>query len=301
VNVLAAIDFGDPSLEALRQARTLAHGVGASLVACHVLSAPPDLSALLPERFRPPVSSEDERNVRTALMERARTQLGLEIPELVVLRGTPYAEILHCADRVGARYVVVGSHGRTGFAHALLGSVAEQVVRHAHCSVLVARAVDQSGKPATGAKQPGVVLAATDLSDASLPVLAEGHAAAKRSGARLVAMTVIDWGIDLGSAVSGLVAVSPALPPPELRQQVHDALRGSLAQALAAIGAQGETRVLDGSPAAQIVTESEALAAELLVVGTRGRTGLARLALGNVAERVIRATRCPVLAVRVPT
>lgn len=262
-------------------------------MACHVLSAPPDLSSLLPERFRPAISDEDERSVRAALLARARSELGLELPEILVLHGAPYAEILHCAERVRASYIVVGSHGRTGLAHALLGSVAERVVRHAHCSVLVARAGARS-------EPSGVVVAATDLSDASLPVIVEGHAAAKRSGARLVVMTVIDWGIDLGSAVSGLVGVLPALPPPELRQQVHEALRAALVQAMAGVGAEGEARVLDGSPAAQIVTQSESSGADLLVVGTRGRTGLARLALGNVAERVVGATKCSVLAVRVP-
>ena len=288
VNVLAAIDFGDSSLEALRQARELAHGVGSSLATCHVLPQAHDLSALFPDRF-PPASEGDERGIRAALEERARRELGLELTEIMIVRGTPYAEIVRCAERVHAAYVVVGSHGRTGIAHALLGSVAEQVVRHSHCSVLVARKREKSG----------VVVAATDLSEASLPVIAEGYVAAKRSGGRLVVVSVIDWGLELGSAVSGLVGVLPALPPAELRNQVHDALRAALEQAMAQVGAHGEARVLDGSPAGQIVTAAEDLGAELLVIGTRGRTGLARLALGNVAERVVRGAKCSVLAVRV--
>lgn len=289
VNVLAAIDFGESSLEALRQARALAHGVGSSLSTCHVLPAPHDLSALFPARFPSSSSGEEEARIRKALEERARSELGLELSDIRILRGTPYAEIVRCAEEVHAGYVVVGTHGRTGLAHALLGSVAEQVVRHAHCSVLVARRPEKAG----------VVVAATDLSPASLPVIAEGYVAAKRSGARLVVVSVVDWGVDLGSAVSGLVGVMPTLPPAELRTEVHGALETAVNQAMTQIGASGEVRVLDGSPAAQIVNATEELGAELLVVGTRGRTGLARLALGSVAERVVRGAKCPVLAVRV--
>jgi nucleotide-binding universal stress UspA family protein len=60
----------------------------------------------------------------------------------------------------------------------------------------------------------------------------------------------------------------------------------------------GEARVLDGAPAATIVATAEELGAELIVVGTHGHTGLARLALGSVAESVLRNATCSVLAVR---
>lgn len=53
--------------------------------------------------------------------------------------GEPAASIVREAERVGATLIIMGSHGRTGMARALLGSIAERVVRHAHCSVLVVR------------------------------------------------------------------------------------------------------------------------------------------------------------------
>lgn len=62
--------------------------------------------------------------------------------------------------------------------------------------------------------------------------------------------------------------------------------------------AVGDVRVIRGDAAAAVVGFAHETGAELLVVGTKGRSGLARLALGSVAERVVRNAPCPVLAVR---
>jgi nucleotide-binding universal stress UspA family protein len=290
VKVLAAIDFGESSLEALRQGRALAHAVGAKLAGCHVLPAMPEISALFPDR-NSALSAEltaDEETARRAVIEHARDKLGLELTEVFVERGAPYAEIVRRAETWDADYVVLGSHGRSGLARVVLGSVAERVARHAHCSVLVARPAPKSG----------VVLVATDLSEASLPAIREGGAAAKRRGARLVVASAIEWGDPVSASVSSLMGAAPVLPPPEVQQAMRDALRATLEQAMAGAGVQGEARVLEGSPASEIVRAADELGAELVVIGARGKTGLLRLALGGVAERVVRSASSSVLAVR---
>lgn len=169
-----------------------------------------------------------------------------------------------------------------------LGSVAEQIVRHAHCSVLVARPTSNRG----------VVVAATDLSDPSMPAITRGAEEAHRRGARLVVTHAIDFaGGMLSPDAFFLDAVrsdESATVGGRLREAATDALR----QALRACGATGDTHIVEGRAAAAIVRCADELGAELLVVGTRGRTGFARLALGSVAERVIRTASCPVLAVR---
>ncbi|HTQ04946.1 MAG TPA: universal stress protein [Polyangiaceae bacterium] len=291
MNVLAAVDFGDSSLEALRQGRALAHAAGGRLAVCHVLPAVPDASFLFPERPAENTAelTADEEAARRALVDHARTKLGLELTEVFVERGPAYAEIVRRAETWGAGTIVVGSHGRRGIARAVLGSVAERVVRHAHCSVLVARPV----------RKPGVVLAATDLSDASLPAVVEGAAAAKRLGARLVVVSSVEWAEPISISTGNLIGVASPAPTVELKREVADALKSTLEQALVRLGVEGEVRPLEGSPAAQIVDAADELDAELVVVGTHGRTGLRRLALGSVAERVVRSVHTSVLAVRV--
>lgn len=291
VNVLVAVDFGDSSLEALRQGRALAHAVGGKLAVCHVLPGVPDISTLFPERRLESSAglAAEEQAARRALVDRAREKLGLELSEVFVERGAAYAELVRRAEAWGARYIVLGSHGRTGLARAVLGSVAERVARHAHCSVLVARAV----------RKPGVVLAATDLSDASLPAVVEGAAAAKRLGAKLVVVSAVEWADPISISAGNLIGLTSPVASAELRREVADALRSTLEQSLVRLGVQGEVRALEGSPATEIVSAAEELDAELVVVGTHGRTGLLRLALGSVAERVIRSVHASVLAVRV--
>lgn len=286
--VFAAIDFGDPSLEGLRQARTLAHGLEGTLAACHVLPSN-EIASFLPEQDLNALA-EDE-SARVALREHVRSKLGLELTELFIERGPAYAEIVRKAEVWGASFIVLGSHGRTGLARAVLGSVAERVARYAHCSVLVARASPSAGP----------VLVATDLSTLSLPAIAAGAAAAKRQGARLVVASVLEWSDTIYASAGGPLGMMPAMPPAGLRQQTRDAILSTLEGAMAQVGAEGEARVLDGSPASAIVECAEELGASLVVVGTNGRTGLTRLALGNVAERVIRSAGSSVLAVRPAT
>jgi nucleotide-binding universal stress UspA family protein len=290
VKILAAIDFGDSSLEALRQGHALAETLRGELAVCHVLPAVPEISALFPERSRDlsPELTADAEAARRAVIDHARDKLGLELGSVFIDRGAPYAEIVRRAESFGADYIAIGTHGRTGFARLVLGSVAERVARHAHCSVLVARPVQRSG----------IVLVATDLSEASLPAIAEGGAAAARRGARLVVASAIEWADPAAVSVSGLIGVAPVLPPPEVQQEMRDGLRATLEQAMLAAGVKGEARVLEGAPASEIVRAADELSAELVVIGARGRTGLLRLALGGVAERVIRATSASVLAVR---
>jgi nucleotide-binding universal stress UspA family protein len=143
-------------------------------------------------------------------------------------------------------------------------------------------------------------LAATDLSDQSLLAVAAGAAAAKRSGAKLVVVSALEWTEPVSTAAAGLIGALPAVPPAALREQVKQGLQATLEQVMLRVGGVGEARVLDGAPAPAIVAAVDELGAELVVVGSHGRTGLARLALGSVAQDVIRDAHCSVLLVRGP-
>ena len=93
-----------------------------------------------------------------------------------------------------------------------------------------------------------------------------------------------------------------AFPVPTVSQHVADELRAHLLTRLQAslerFRAEGERLVVDGPAAIAIVKAARDLPAELVVVGTRGRTGLSRLTLGSVAEAVLSSAPCSVLVVR---
>lgn len=140
--ILVPVDFSEYSARALDCAKTLAEKFGASL---HVLTVVPDPFVLpdpgpwyvpLPERYGEGLRQDAESHVHDMITPAERTTLRAES---AVAFGDPYREILEYAKRASIDLIVMGTHGRGGMAHALMGSVAERVVRTAPCPVLTVR------------------------------------------------------------------------------------------------------------------------------------------------------------------
>ena len=141
--ILAPIDFSPDSLRALAYARTLAKRFRAELVALHVvdqtyLAGAPELTIANPRLAE---ILHEQWQLATAQAERLGAQLKKQWrrSRILLKRGTPSQTIVDTARRSGADLIVMATHGRTGLAHVLIGSVAERVVRHAHCAVLTVR------------------------------------------------------------------------------------------------------------------------------------------------------------------
>jgi nucleotide-binding universal stress UspA family protein len=284
--ILAAMDLDKGSDELLRQADALARSYNVKLSVCHVL---PEIFAVRP--LFPQLHLDDalklselEAAVRDALLERIRTVTAREPPqiEIEIEQGTVHAGILRAAENIGAGAVVVGGKVDHRGLH-ILGSAAEHVVRYANCPVLVARP-----SPA------GKVLAATDFSDPALPAVEAGAAEARRRKADL---TIIH-AIDLLPVMSPFYGEFYGVPPMDLSDQMRSIWQQRLDQCVHHFKAKGGGLLRNGPAAPAIVSAASELPAQLLVVGTHGRTGLSRIALGSVAEAVVRAAPCSVLTVR---
>ena len=284
--ILAAMDLDNGSDDLLRQADALARSHKVKLFVCHVL---PEIFAVRP--LFPQMHLDDalkhsglEAAVRDALLERIRAvrtrgsaQTGIAIEE-----GTVHAGILRAAERIGAGAVVVGGKVDPKGLH-ILGNAAEHVVRYAHCPVLVARP-----SPA------GNVLAATDFSDPALPAIEAGAAEARRRKADL---TIIH-AIDLLSVMSPFYGMFFDMPPMDLSDEMRKVWQSRLEKSVRHFKAKGGGLLREGPAAQVILSAASELPAQLLVVGTHGRTGLSLVALGSVAEAVVRAAPCSVLTVR---
>lgn len=284
MRILIASDLSEASNEALRQGLALE---GASEVAvCHVMALL-GTNAFLPQDYVMDVQQQLalQPKLADALREQVnRIKPGAD-PHLFIDVGRDYAQIVERAREWRADLVVVGSHGHTGLKHWLLGSVAERVVRHAPCPVLVAR-------PSVA----GAVLAATDLSDPSLPAIEAGAREAARRGTKLVVVHAVQT--REGDAAMGLLGALPALDPPDVRESRRALASQIINGALARFGAKAEVVVADEDALTEITRLAQSLPAELVVIGTKGRTGLARVALGSVAAGVVEHTHCSVLVVR---
>ena len=137
--ILVPTDFSEASTEAVATAIAFAKAFGAAIDLVHVAveatyALPPPVDVATVPIDMTKVMDEVNRNL-TAEQERVRAT-GAPC-ESTVLIGRPDAEIVAYADKTGADLIVMGTHGRSGIGHAILGSVAERVVQHAHRPVLI--------------------------------------------------------------------------------------------------------------------------------------------------------------------
>jgi nucleotide-binding universal stress UspA family protein len=140
--ICCPIDFSDASRAALEVAADLARRFGARLVLLHAYPIPgytfPDGSVVASPKMMQELADQAERHLEEW---RADAQRLAGTPEVSAEKavGEPAAEILAWAAKNGIDLLVLGTHGRTGIEHALMGSIAERVVRRAHCPVLTVR------------------------------------------------------------------------------------------------------------------------------------------------------------------
>ena len=142
--ILLPTDFSGPARGARDWAVALGRQYGASLTLLHVYQP---ISYALPEGYVLPTASllADLEVKLGASLDQAKRDLDA-IAELRIdtqlVQGVPFAEIVKFAREGRYDLIVIGTHGRTGLRHALLGSVAEKVVRKASCAVLTVRPTD---------------------------------------------------------------------------------------------------------------------------------------------------------------
>ncbi len=140
--ILCPIDHSDCSKEALKYAVSLAMKDEAQLYLLHIIDirscneSLDTMSVQIPDK-------ETLEQLRTKLLdcipEEIRDDMNVEA---IVIQGVPFAEIISTARENEIDMIVIGSHGRTGLAHMMLGSVSEKVVRKAPCPVLTVRQPD---------------------------------------------------------------------------------------------------------------------------------------------------------------
>jgi nucleotide-binding universal stress UspA family protein len=264
---------------ALREAAARARSMNASLHVCHVLPELYGHRPLFPQLRE--LEREQLEQIRQSVEMAVRDQLKRVLgegheAEIHLEAGSPHSEILRLAEEIKPSLIVVGA------ASDRVSTVAERVVRHAPCAVLVA--IRRSGK---------VVLAGTDFSDPALPAIRAAVEEAHRRRRPCVILHAVDF---------TRISTMPGMVEPAIAKHVLDAQRADARKKLKEIGArldESAQTVLEEGPASEaILSTADELDADVIVLGTHGRSGLRRLALGSVAETVLRRSRRSVLVVR---
>jgi nucleotide-binding universal stress UspA family protein len=288
--VLVATDLTDASDVALIRGHGHAVAAGAPLVVCHVVPDVLRSHPLFPQRNEADILAAVDLVKKAGELVQEQVgrvlRLGADAYAIAVETGVPEDEIVRIGHERGASVIVIGGKPREGV-EKVLGHVAERVVRYAHVPVLVARPGHRTGK----------ILVATDFTEGSVAAMAFAGQIMKSVGAEGTLLHVMQRPSSLMADVVGPLG-SPWMPVPKSAIDELEALGERTLEGLAKQHGFARFEQVDGEPAGIIAARAQALDVEMILMGSRGRTGLARLVLGSTAEKVIRDSRCSVLVTR---
>ena len=289
MKILCPIDFSPASSHALRMATALAKARSCPLVILHTWHMPALYYSELayPSNVTEEMIEGSEAEL-SAAMDEAKAA-GVENVSTLLLAGIPADTIIGALEEDAAfDLVVLGANGRGGLARVLMGSVAEKITRGAPCSVLAVHATHRIAPFAR-------ILCPTDFSECSSSALDVALDLAVPGGTVTllnVLETTTNYAGDsaLGDFLSSVDQRSSAELDTLIAASSQKAKRGD-------VTLSKSTRI--GNAGRQILTllESEPRF-DLVAMGTHGRTGLRRLVLGSIAEKVVRHAPCPVLVAR---
>lgn len=233
------------------------------------------------------------------VMKNANTRLDQTIPDKDevsirqrVGRGISAAdEILDLSIEEEMDLIVLGTHGRKGLRHLILGSVAEQVVRYAPCPVLTVRC--PSDGPSEYADLKRIVLP-VDFSEHSKLAARYAVALAEKASAELVVMHVIDQTVHPSFYSVGKESLL------ELDLELQNRTKAAIVEFMVEAGAKIDfgCEVAEGKPAAEITRYADANKDSLIIIASHGAGAMERLLMGSTAERVVRMAESPVLVVK---
>jgi len=219
-----------------------------------------------------------------------------------IAEGYPPDVILDTARAEGATMIAMSTHGRSGPLRWTLGSVAEKVARAADVPLLLVRSFRRSAK---GDLEPQVpeelpfkrLLVAMDGSPTSMSIVTPAEKFAQLYGSEVLIAHVRPPFVAPGPVLPGMEAGLPILQPDPLPAD-KDPATEKAAERFGHSGLKTRRFTVEGEPASEILALGAKENADLIALGTHGRRGFTRWALGSVAERILRHAEVPLLLVR---
>ena len=299
-HILCPVDFSEFSQHAFDRAVAIAHSYGSDITLLHVLPVPSAVPAVPygpegPSPFAFEVMDRDR-----ALSELSRmfsAERVIDVPVSYQLAESPkiHKEILLQSARVQADLVVMGSHGRSGFDHLFLGSVAEKTLRSSQVPVLVVPA-HAAGTAASGRDPFRKILCAIDFSQDSAHALRYARSLAAHAAGELTLVHVVESmpvGYDPTAGVNFDIAGYEAA--------MAKAAKAHLDRMVSAPGTETcatEIVITRGRSYQEILRIAGEGQVDAIVLGVHGRNALDRLVFGSTTEQILRRATCPVLTVR---
>jgi nucleotide-binding universal stress UspA family protein len=247
-----------------------------------------------------------EREAAQKYLDELTRRLGLKGAKVHgrIAEGPAAETILEVARTEGCTMIAMATHGRTGLARWTMGSVAEKVARGSDIPLLLVRSFRRTRnnglEPATAEELPfRSILVPVDGSPTSMSIIPAAEKFAQLYDSEVLVLHVGAPFIPAYPILPGMEAGLPPLEPPPRPAEADEVTRKA-AERFRHAGLTARQLFVSGEPAAEIVDLSVTEGADLIALGTHGRTGLSRWALGSVAERVLRSAEVPLLLVRTP-
>jgi len=283
--LLLSTDGSEFSEGAVREAVKLAKIGSSRLFAMSVIETNPEFEVLAPQLI------EKEEKATRERLEKIKSMAAKEGVECeIIARHTesPFQAIIEEAEKNQVDMIIMGRRGRTGLRRLLMGSVTAKVIGHSPCNVLVI--------PRLAEIRYQKILVATDGSKYSVAAASEAIGIAKRCGAELFIISVVP-----SETASPFDIVHSEMQHEMIAQKEFQDGEKNVNDLLVIARQEGvnvEGHVIQGRPYEVIVENAREKGVDLIVMGSHGRTGMERLLMGSVTERVVGNADCSVLIVK---
>jgi nucleotide-binding universal stress UspA family protein len=283
--LLLSTDGSEFSEGAVREAVKLAKMGSGRLFVLSVIETNPEFEVLAPK-----IVEKEEEQTRGLLEDVKAKALkeGVECEIMARHTDSPFQAIIEEAEKSRADMIIMGRRGRTGIRRLLMGSVTAKVIGYSPCNVLVV--------PRLAEIRYEKILVATDGSKYSIAAASEAIGIAKRCGAELFIVSVVPTEASSPFDIVHSEMQHEMIAQKEFRdgeKNVNDLLVTAKQEGVTVAG-----NIIQGRPYEVIVEHSREKGVDLIVMGSHGRTGMERLLMGSVTERVVGNADCPVLVVK---
>lgn len=283
--ILIATDFSAHAERAAEWGAAIARLLGADVELLAAFHFPPIVPAPGAAALPGDLFERAREGLREQLEERAGAlrEGGLRV-SVCVRQDDPSVAICEHAEEISAELIAMGTRGLSGLRHVVLGSVAERTARTATCPVLTAH----SDCPAPGAIR--TILVPSDFSTHADAALAWATRLAASTKARVV--------LEHSYHVPRNLESSVVLTDQGVIDSIAEDVNSRLDRVKSDSGVDADFVLANGHADEAALEVARAQSADLIVIGTRGLTGLGHVLLGSTAERIIRRSAVPVVSLK---
>jgi nucleotide-binding universal stress UspA family protein len=283
--LLLSTDGSEFSEGAVREAVKLAKICSSKLFAVSVIETNPEFEVLAPQLIE---KEEEKTRHRLEQIRSIAEKEGIACEIIARHSDSPFHAIIDEAKNNQVDLIIMGRRGRTGLKRLLMGSVTAKVIGYSPCNVLVV--------PKLAEIKYQNILIATDGSKFSMSAATEAVGIARRCRAALFVISVVP-----SETASPFDIVHSEMQHEMIAQKEFHHGEKNINDLLVIArqeGVKAEGLVIEGRPYEAIVEIAREKRVDLIVMGSHGRTGLERLLMGSVTERVVGNADCSVLIIK---